>query len=122
MTMLDRWASKEPATQRGGSGPTATGDLCEQQGPLTSGAASSAAIQILHVPAIGEVFVTFMISGNAVRMNFGPAGVAAADTNSPIYPVGEHRFRITADRMFFRHLQVTGAGEISFWVSSRGGG
>lgn len=122
MTMLDRWASEEAATQRGGSGPTAGGDICEQQGPLTSGAASSSVITILHVPSLGETFVTFMISGNAVRMNFGDANVAAADTNSPLYPIGKYRFRIKGERPCFRHIQQTGAGEISFWVSTRGGG
>ena len=122
MTMLDRWASEEPATERGVSGPAAANDICEQQGPLTSGASSSAAIPILHVPAEGETFVTFLITGNPVRMNFGTAAVAAADTNSPIYPVGKHRFRIKGERRWFRHLQQTGAGTIDFWVSTRGGG
>ena len=98
-------------------GVKGTTDRNAQQGPLTSGAASSAAIEILGVPAMGESMVTFIITGNPVRMNFGGAGVAAADSNSPILPVGVHHFRVPYGFRYFRHLQQTGAGTIDFWVS-----
>lgn len=113
MLLSDYTAGTNPPAAKG------SGDRNEQQGPLTSGAASSAAIQIAHIPSgFGEALVTFIITGNPVRMNFGGSGVAAADSNSPIYPVGVHHLRITAGYSYFRHIQQTGAGTIDFWVSN----
>jgi len=113
MNLSDFTQGTYPALEKGGGGKGA------QQGPLTTGASSSAAIQITGVPTpFGEVLVTFIISTNPVRMNFGGSGVAAADSNSPIYPPGVYQFRITAGNSYFRHLQQTGAGTIDYWVSN----
>lgn len=112
--IITDWTQDEPPTTKG------SGDVCEQQGPYTSGAASSAAIQIAHAPSgYGECFVTFIVSGNAVRMNFGNSAVAAADTNAVLFPIGKYRLRITSKTQYFRHIQVTGAGSIDVYRSSR---
>lgn len=111
--ILVSWACEEPPTVKG------SGDMCEQQGPYTSGAASSAAIPIAHIPTQGEAFVLFVIAGNPVRFNFGPAGVVAADANSAALPIGKHKLRITAVTSFFRHIQQTGAGTFDVWRCSR---
>jgi hypothetical protein len=112
--IIEDFVSEEPPTVKG------SGDLCEQQGPLASGAASSAAQTIAHVPAMGECFVTFTISGNAARFNFGStSSVTAADANSALLPAGKHRLRITAATQFFKVIQETGAASISWWRSSK---
>lgn len=111
---IEDFVAEEPPTQLG------SGDMCEQQGPYTSGAASSAAIPIAHIPTpYGEAFVTFVIATNPVRFNFGDANVAAATANSAALPVGKHRLRITAKTSYFRHIQQTGAGTFDVWRSSR---
>jgi hypothetical protein len=107
------WLSEEPPTKEG------TTERCRQQGPLTTGAASSVAIPIAGVPAMGEVFVTFIISTNPCRLVFGDANVAAATANSALHPVGKYRYRICNLTSNFRHIQQTGAGAIDFWISSR---
>lgn len=111
--IIEDWVSEEPPTTK------ASGDMCEQQGPLTTGAASSAVQTIAHVPTLGECFVTFTLSGNAARFNFGDATVAAADANSALLPAGRHRLRITAATKCFRVIQETGAASLSWWRSSR---
>lgn len=114
--IIRAWVSEEPPM------PKSSGDMCEQQGPLASVVGtSSAAIQIAHAPTgNGECFVTFVVSANPVRLQFGADNtVANADANCVLFPVGKYRLRVTAANSWFKHFGVTGVAEIDLYRSSR---
>jgi hypothetical protein len=113
MSYSDSFFCEEPPTVKGSD------DRCAQQGPLASGAASTAATEILNIPVDGEAWVTFVVKTNPVFIHFGEANIAAADTNSAPLAVGKYRFRVQYRRRYFRVIQDTAAGSVSWWVSNR---